>query len=68
MSFNHVYNRKVSDLQQNSPINSTFTSGGKDLIPVVYCHGNKSNGEEAYGTCMMLASRGYLVISINFMD
>ena len=40
----------------------------KKLVPMIFCHGNKTCGEEHYGICMILASHGFLVIVPNFMD
>jgi len=65
---NWIYNRKVNGLVPEGPLDPIFATGEKKLIPIVYCHGNQSNGEEAYGVSMILASHGYLVISLDFMD
>lgn len=52
----------------DGPLDPVFENREKALIPIVYCHGNKASGEDAYGTCMILASHGYLAISLDFMD
>lgn len=64
----HIYNRKITGLVPEGPLDPVFATGEKKLIPIVYCHGNQANGEEAYGACMILAAHGYLVIAIDFMD
>jgi len=64
----HIYHRKVNGLVPVGALDPVFATGEKKLIPIVYCHGNLACGEEAYGAGMMLASHGYLVISLDFMD
>lgn len=68
MGVNHIYRRKINGLVPEGPLDPIFATGEKSLIPIVYCHGNRACGEEAYGACMILASHGYLAISLDFMD
>lgn len=35
---------------------------------MVFCHGNKVTAEEHFGVPMIMASHGYAVFSITFMD
>ena len=35
---------------------------------MVFCHGNKVTAEEHYGVPMIMASHGYAVFSLTFMD
>ena len=35
---------------------------------MVFCHGNKVTAEEHYGVPMIIASHGYAVFSLTFMD
>lgn len=65
---NHIFRSKVNGLVPEGPLDPIFATGEKSLIPIVYCHGNQACGEEAYGACMILASHGYLAISLDFMD
>jgi len=58
----------VNGLVPEGPLDPIFATGEKKLIPIVYCHGMNACGEEAYGACMILASHGYLVITLDFMD
>ena len=67
-NLSHVYHRKINGLVPDGPLDPLFANGEKKLIPIVYCHGNQACGEEAYGASMILASHGYLVISLDFMD
>ena len=60
--------RVVSNLCPHAPLDQDFQNGAKKLIPMVFCHGNKVTAEEHYGVPMIMASHGYAVFSINFMD
>ena len=60
--------RLVSHLAPEEQLDPIFYNGTKRLIPAVFCHGLGVSNEDHYGVCMQLASAGYLVASINFVD
>ena len=63
-----ILNRVVSQLCPDAPLATHFATGVKNLIPMIFCHGNKVNAEEHFGVPMIMASHGYCVFSPTFMD
>ena len=63
-----ILNRVVSQLCPDAPLATHFATGVRNLIPMIFCHGNKVNAEEHYGVPMIMASHGYCVFSPTFMD
>jgi len=60
--------RMVSHLAPDEGLDPIFHNGQKNLIPAVFCHGLGANNEDHFGVCMQLASAGYMVASLNFID
>ena len=61
-------NRTVAKLCPDASLADEFRRGEKQLIPAVFCHGNMASSEEHFAVCMQLASHGYMIISLDFMD
>ena len=62
------WSRQVFGLCLDAPLAPEFGEGQKKLIPSVFCHGNMTSAEGHYGIPMIMASHGYIVFSITFMD
>ena len=52
----------------NAELHDDFRSGGKKLIPMVHCHGAAYGADEFTSLPMQIASHGYLVIGLDFME
>lgn len=60
--------RRVSHLCPHAPLANDFASGQIKLVPSIFCHGNSVGSEEHFCVPMMIASHGFMVVSLDFMD
>jgi hypothetical protein len=48
--------------------NGPFEYPDQELVPIIFMHGLTANGSLHYGYCAELASHGYLVLNVDFID
>jgi len=56
-----IVKARTVPLCPDAPLDPMFISGGKKLIPGVFCHGDLATNEDHYGMPMLMASHGYIV-------
>ena len=63
-----MYTNRRVPLCADALVDEDFNSGGKQLIPIVHCHGGMAGADEHMSIPMQFASHGFICFAPDFME